>query len=94
MYVCVSIELRLSLLSPGRTCTSKYVGEVVLRRSIHGYVCYVDTTVCMYTTQCSLIHSQEQCGLSDRILQIIQRHNLKEPFPIQKQAIPAIMCGR
>ncbi|RYH24017.1 DEAD/DEAH box helicase [archaeon] len=36
----------------------------------------------------------EQCGLSDRILQCIYSHKLKEPFAIQKQAIPAIMAGR
>jgi hypothetical protein len=40
------------------------------------------------------VDTWEQCGLSDRILQIIHKHALKEPFPIQKQAIPAIMCGR
>ena len=32
--------------------------------------------------------------MSDRILSIIQLHKLSEPFPIQKQAIPAIMAGR
>ena len=36
----------------------------------------------------------EQCGLSDRLLKTIQVHDLQEPFAIQKQAIPAIMCGR
>ena len=35
-----------------------------------------------------------QCGLSDRILQTINNLQFKEPFAIQRQAIPAIMCGR
>ena len=40
------------------------------------------------------VDSWEQCGLSDRILQVLDKLQLKEPFAIQKQAIPAIMCGR
>ena len=40
------------------------------------------------------VENWEQCGLSDRILSVLEKHNLTEPFPIQKQAIPAIMCGR
>lgn len=35
-----------------------------------------------------------QCGLSDRILQIIEFMNFKHLFAIQAQAIPAIMSGR
>jgi len=42
----------------------------------------------------SPVDSWEQCGLSERVLQIIQKHNLEAPFAIQKQALPAIMCGR
>ena len=42
----------------------------------------------------ALVDYWDQCGLSERLLQIIEKHNLQEPFPIQKQAIPAIMCGR
>ena len=40
------------------------------------------------------VSNWEQCGLSDRILQTVTNLKLKAPFPIQKQAIPAIMCGR
>ena len=40
------------------------------------------------------VDTWEQCGLSDRVLQTVYNLKLKEPFPIQKQAIPAIMCGR
>lgn len=40
------------------------------------------------------VETWEQCGLSDRILDCIYKNNLTEPFAIQKQAIPAIMCGR
>ena len=35
-----------------------------------------------------------QCGLSERVLGVIEKLNLKAPFAIQAQAIPAIMCGR
>jgi ATP-dependent RNA helicase DDX46/PRP5 len=40
------------------------------------------------------IANWEQCGLSDRILQTLEKLKLQAPFNIQKQAIPAIMCGR
>ena len=33
-------------------------------------------------------------GLSDRILAVLRKHKMSEPFPIQKQALPAIMAGR
>lgn len=35
-----------------------------------------------------------QCGLSERVLGVIEKLGLEAPFAIQKQAIPAIMCGR
>jgi DEAD/DEAH box helicase len=35
-----------------------------------------------------------QCGLSERVLGVIEKLNLTAPFAIQAQAIPAIMCGR
>jgi hypothetical protein len=38
----------------------------------------------------ALVDYWDQCGLSERLLQLIEKHNLQEPFPIQKQAIPAI----
>jgi hypothetical protein len=40
------------------------------------------------------VENWDQCGLSERILSIIHKHNFEAPFSIQKQAIPAIMCGR
>ncbi len=40
------------------------------------------------------LETWEQTGVSDRIIAVIERHGWKEPFPIQKQAIPAIMGGR
>ncbi|CAM9513608.1 unnamed protein product [Chrysoparadoxa australica] len=40
------------------------------------------------------VDSWEQCGLSDRLLAIIRKRNLTSPFPIQAQAVPAIMSGR
>jgi hypothetical protein len=40
------------------------------------------------------VENWDQCGLSERILSIINKHNFAAPFSIQKQAIPAIMCGR
>ena len=42
----------------------------------------------------SPVSSWEQCGLSDRILKVIENANLQAPFPVQQQAIPAIMAGR
>ena len=35
-----------------------------------------------------------QCGLRDSVLNVIEKKEFKEPFPIQAQAIPAIMAGR
>lgn len=40
------------------------------------------------------VDNWEQCGLSERILTVIYKLQFNEPFPIQKQAIPAIMAGR
>lgn len=40
------------------------------------------------------VDTWEQCGLSDRVLETVHFLKLKEPFAIQKQAIPAIMGGR
>ena len=40
------------------------------------------------------VENWEQCGLSERILQVIKKHNFVAPFAIQQQALPAIMCGR
>ena len=35
-----------------------------------------------------------QCGLSDRLLAVIEKRAYSKPFPIQAQALPAIMNGR
>lgn len=35
-----------------------------------------------------------QCGLSDKVLKELDKKQFKGPFPIQAQAIPAIMAGR
>ena len=35
-----------------------------------------------------------QCGLSNRVLRLIDNRNFVKPTPIQMQAIPTIMSGR
>ena len=40
------------------------------------------------------VETWEQCGLSDRILDVLRNNGLIAPFAIQKQSIPALMCGR
>jgi ATP-dependent RNA helicase DDX46/PRP5 len=35
-----------------------------------------------------------QCGISDKILDLLEARNYTEPFPIQAQALPVIMSGR
>mmetsp|Transcript_9080 Transcript_9080/g.15350 ORF Transcript_9080/g.15350 Transcript_9080/m.15350 type:complete len:1216 (+) Transcript_9080:81-3728(+) len=40
------------------------------------------------------VETWDQCGLSERMLSVIKKHNFEAPFSIQKQALPAIMCGR
>lgn len=40
------------------------------------------------------VHNWYQCGLTDRVLDIIERKGFKSMFPVQNQAIPAIMSGR
>lgn len=36
----------------------------------------------------------EQCGLSERIMRILAKQNIRKPFPIQAQCLPCIMAGR
>ncbi|CAB9499348.1 processing ATP-dependent RNA helicase PRP5 [Seminavis robusta] len=36
----------------------------------------------------------EQCGVSEKILQILYKQNIRKPFPVQAQCIPCIMSGR
>jgi ATP-dependent RNA helicase DDX46/PRP5 len=40
------------------------------------------------------VSSFAQCGLSDKTLSVLDALHIKTPFPIQRQAIPAIMAGR
>eukprot|EP00931_Biecheleriopsis_adriatica_P052116 TRINITY_DN3029_c0_g2_i1.p1 TRINITY_DN3029_c0_g2~~TRINITY_DN3029_c0_g2_i1.p1 ORF type:complete len:1280 (+),score=456.61 TRINITY_DN3029_c0_g2_i1:132-3971(+) len=40
------------------------------------------------------IKSFLQCGLPERIMKILEKRDYETPFPIQMQAIPALMCGR
>lgn len=35
-----------------------------------------------------------QCGLPEKILKILEKRDYETPFPIQMQAMPALMCGR
>ncbi|KAH0484201.1 MAG: uncharacterized protein KVP18_001146 [Porospora cf. gigantea A] len=35
-----------------------------------------------------------QCGLPDTVLRHLAKRGCSVPFPIQMQAIPALMCGR
>merc|ERR1719218_524859 len=35
-----------------------------------------------------------QCGLPEKILKIMEKRDYEKPFPIQMQALPALMCGR
>jgi hypothetical protein len=36
----------------------------------------------------------EECGLSEKILQILDKQGIAEPYPVQAQCIPCIMAGR
>lgn len=40
------------------------------------------------------VSSFEQCGLSERILKVMEKQNISRPFPIQAQCLPCIMAGR
>jgi len=35
-----------------------------------------------------------QCGLPRKVYAVIEKQGFKTPFPIQMQALPAIMSGR
>eukprot|EP00977_Amphora_coffeiformis_P024721 scaffold16707_cov182-Amphora_coffeaeformis.AAC.15 len=36
----------------------------------------------------------EECGLSERVLQVLNSQDIHQPFPVQAQCIPCIMAGR
>jgi ATP-dependent RNA helicase DDX46/PRP5 len=40
------------------------------------------------------VTSFEQCGLSERIMKVMEKQNIRKPFPVQAQCIPCIMAGR
>ena len=40
------------------------------------------------------VSSFEQCGLSERILQVMEKQEITTPFPVQAQCLPCIMAGR
>jgi ATP-dependent RNA helicase DDX46/PRP5 len=40
------------------------------------------------------VSSFEQCGLSERILQVMEKQKITKPFPVQAQCLPCIMAGR
>ena len=40
------------------------------------------------------VSSFEQCGLSERILKVMETQNITSPFPVQAQCLPCIMAGR
>ena len=36
----------------------------------------------------------EQCGLSEKLMRVLQSQGIHNPFPVQAQCIPCIMAGR
>ncbi|KAL3937509.1 MAG: hypothetical protein SGBAC_007401 [Bacillariaceae sp.] len=36
----------------------------------------------------------EQCGLSERIMTVMQKQKITSPFPVQAQCLPCVMAGR
>ena len=40
------------------------------------------------------VSSFEECGLSERILSILDKQGINKPFPVQAQCIPCAMAGR
>lgn len=40
------------------------------------------------------VSSFEQCGLSERVLKVMEKQNITTPFPVQAQCLPVIMAGR
>ena len=39
------------------------------------------------------VSSFEQCGLSERIMRVMEKHDIGKPFPIQAQCLPCIMVS-
>jgi len=40
------------------------------------------------------VSSFEQCGLSERIMKVLEKQGIQKPFPVQAQCLPCIMAGR
>lgn len=40
------------------------------------------------------VTSFEQCGLSERILKVMEKQKITTPYPVQAQCLPCIMAGR
>ena len=40
------------------------------------------------------VSSFEQCGLSERIMKVMESQNITSPFPVQAQCLPCVMAGR
>lgn len=40
------------------------------------------------------VSSFQECGLSERVLQIMEKQDITTPFPVQAQCLPCIMAGR
>jgi hypothetical protein len=40
------------------------------------------------------VSSFEQCGLSERIMKVMEKQGITKPFPVQAQCLPCIMAGR
>ena len=40
------------------------------------------------------VSSFRECGLSERILTLLERQGITKPFPVQAQCLPCIMAGR
>jgi ATP-dependent helicase YprA (DUF1998 family) len=40
------------------------------------------------------VSSFEQCGLSERVLKVMEKQGITTPFPVQAQCLPCIMAGR
>ena len=40
------------------------------------------------------VSSFEQCGLSERIMKVLEKQGIQTPFPVQAQCLPCIMAGR
>mmetsp|Transcript_7905 Transcript_7905/g.19630 ORF Transcript_7905/g.19630 Transcript_7905/m.19630 type:complete len:591 (+) Transcript_7905:114-1886(+) len=40
------------------------------------------------------VSSFEQCGMSERIMRVMEKQGIRKPFPVQAQCLPCIMAGR